>query len=811
MTFVTPWLLFGCLFAAVPIILHLLLRQQPQKLEFPALRFLKARRESNRKSLNVRHWILLACRILLIVLLAALLARPSIQRSVGSSRSGPVAAALVFDTSIRMKYRYENQTILDKARQEGLWILGQFPSGSELAVLDSQNSANAFSVDRSAAKYRIEKLKAGPKVQDLGASIAAAAKLLGQSTLGGRELYVFTDLAASGWDRQTAASVVNSVKSQKNIAVYVIDVGAKQIINDSIEQLSLKRELLIPGEDLVLDVEIKRSVPVGISASERKVELFIQNLSGDPQKRGERLLGTGGNAAVVSNSVSGNAAVDTSKGAAPVKQSAQTDSPTNLSFYPSNSSSSSSSTGSPTKLSTAGETTESFRFSATGFEPGVYQGWIELSGADGLAEDDIRYFSFEASSPRRVLLVVSTVDQKSESFLRQALSPSLLRESNKSRFSCELASQSDLDSNVWSLPQLADFDAILLLDPNPISSDGWKKLLTWTASGKGLGIFLGAHAAPLDSFNSPDAQKLLPGKLQLQARAPEGSNWIWPRSFVHPILEPFANHRTNVPWNAFPVYRYWQLSDFASGVNTVLRLNDLRPLFLERPVGRGTVLTFTTPIGESPSVAGSAKSWNALASSESWPIFILVNQMAEYLAQTQRDRLNYLASETTAIIVPDNAPDRYKLIPNKGTDPDAMELRSSVQENRALLVVPAPERSGNFWLGTETALENRESTVDSASSGASEAQRLNPIWSLSYNYSDAETNLRRLSSEELDQFWSGYPYSLNKNRTQIEQNLAGGRIGWELFSVLATLLLLAVVAETILSCRFYSTGFRKNQ
>src|SRR5262245_8070425 len=78
MAFVNFSLLLGGLLAAIPVILHLVLRQQPKRVSFPALRFLKERRESNRRQLQLRHWILLLLRCAACGLLALGLARPSV-------------------------------------------------------------------------------------------------------------------------------------------------------------------------------------------------------------------------------------------------------------------------------------------------------------------------------------------------------------------------------------------------------------------------------------------------------------------------------------------------------------------------------------------------------------------------------------------------------------------------------------------------------------------------------------------------------------------------------------------------------------
>ncbi len=173
-------LVVGSLFIAVPIALHLLMRQRPKHLRFPAIRFLQERRVANRRQMRLRNWLLLLLRCLAVGLLAAVLARPSVASAVAghwiksfalavllfllllaivaavAERKGrlvtgglgvtavalaigmaywgyqalagetgqtigdagaPVAATLLFDTSPRMGYVHQNQTRLEQARR----------------------------------------------------------------------------------------------------------------------------------------------------------------------------------------------------------------------------------------------------------------------------------------------------------------------------------------------------------------------------------------------------------------------------------------------------------------------------------------------------------------------------------------------------------------------------------------------------------------------------------------------------------------------------------------------------------------------
>ena len=92
MAFINVSLLAGGLLVAVPIVLHLIMRQRPKQLVFPALRFIQQRRIANQRRLQLRHWLLLALRCAAIGLFALALARPSVASGALSSW---IAAALL--------------------------------------------------------------------------------------------------------------------------------------------------------------------------------------------------------------------------------------------------------------------------------------------------------------------------------------------------------------------------------------------------------------------------------------------------------------------------------------------------------------------------------------------------------------------------------------------------------------------------------------------------------------------------------------------------------------------------------------------
>src|SRR5215467_14543953 len=71
-------LIAGAALVGLPIILHLIMKQEPKRLLFPAFRFLTQKLKTNQRKLRLRHFLLLAMRMLLIALFCLTLYQPSL-------------------------------------------------------------------------------------------------------------------------------------------------------------------------------------------------------------------------------------------------------------------------------------------------------------------------------------------------------------------------------------------------------------------------------------------------------------------------------------------------------------------------------------------------------------------------------------------------------------------------------------------------------------------------------------------------------------------------------------------------------------
>ncbi|MBN2580258.1 MAG: BatA and WFA domain-containing protein [Pirellulales bacterium] len=711
MTFVNISLLAGTALIAVPIVLHLIMRRKPQWFEFPALRFLQRRHDANRRQLRLRHLLLLLLRALAILLLAWALARPSVQFG-GSfgSQEAPVAAALVFDTAPRMEYRHENQTRLQAAQDLGLWLIAQLPRESEIAVLDTRSGGGVMQVDRGAARRSIDRLEIVPNAQPLPDAVGEALRLLKENQLPRKELYVFTDLSRGAWPAGRAADLQRRLDEVPGAGVYLIDVGVTDPVDYALGELRLSADVLSTRSTLTIETDISSLGGRG----ERAVELILLGEDGQEQKSGDR----------------------------------------SVTLQPGNA--------------------RQVEFRLTALDLGVHQGFLRIVGQDGLAADDVRYFSAEVQPPWRVLIAAPPPAGQYALFLREALAPELYRKRGQARFECTIVGLDKLAKT-----PLAQYAAVFVLDPHKLTPAVWQKLTDYAADGHGVGIFLGRNALPVDPFNEPQAQELLPGKLLRQVPRPDGDLHLSPRDLTHPILAEFRK-QDPAPWDLFPVLRYWELDRLHSGASVVLRYSDGRPAVLERPLGNGRSLTMTTPVSDRP----QHNPWNFLpVGDNAWPFMILVNQMATYLVGSTGQQLNYYAGQTAVVPLGADVPRPSYLL----SGPGEISFTVTPDPERRCLVITATDRPGNYRVRAG----GQNDRFDRG---------------LSVNLAPEQTELDRISEQELAQRFGPRKFRLAKTRDQIDRQVSTARVGRELFTPLILALAVALAFESVLANRFYREG-----
>ncbi len=159
MSLIHAGLAAGAGLAALPVMLHLFMRQTPKHVIFPALRLIRERQRQSKKRLRIKNWLLLLARMAILALMALALARPRLYSQVPlGDDSIPTALGLVFDTSLSMKYKDKDKTRLDEAKERAREIIAKLPESSLVFVVDSALPGVPVGLPPSAAQKIVDAL-----------------------------------------------------------------------------------------------------------------------------------------------------------------------------------------------------------------------------------------------------------------------------------------------------------------------------------------------------------------------------------------------------------------------------------------------------------------------------------------------------------------------------------------------------------------------------------------------------------------------------------------------------------------------------
>ncbi len=788
----------GALLMAIPVILHFLMRPKPKQLVFPAMRFLKERQHANRSRTRLRHVLLLILRCLLIALVALALAGPTVAsrefgnwltlggigfsgllvgvvllaaffrptknwlligilaalflghliyggwsatKLLGSDSAdllgdsqAPVAALIVINTSPRMQYRSENQTRLDVAKETALWLISQFPADSQVCVMATDNDRPFFSVDVAAAARRVETLETVFVEHPLPATLSEGLQILLDSPQERKEIYLLTDMTRQSWVGDNSRPVLKQLEQNPGMSLFVVDVGVANPTNFALSSLEIADVEIAQNGKLNISTQVSR---IG-EAAQRTIKMLIEKP--DPPRP------------VVRDGIclfpEGYLA----------EQSATVD------------------------IRENGSAQVPFQFSES-LPVGTYHGRIEIEGQDGLEIDDQRFFTIRVSPPWNILVV--RPEGVSPQNLLSTIAPTVAQELGTSIYNCQTA----LQTKLTDYPELDSFDAVFLLDPQPMDESGWQTLAEYVTGGGGLAICLGANAArgPFadPSFLTEPARMLLAGELERQwdTGGEDQPYFLSPRDFAHPIFKSFRNQETSLLWNLFPVYKHWGIlpNENPEGypTQTLLSFSNREPALIERRIGSGRVLVMTTPITER-AVELDRRVWNELFIGRFFPTWLLVRTMTAYLVQDDTESLNINVGQVASF---DNDLRRYPEMYQVYT-PEADKLPTTINTIDGKVRYRFTDYPGQFRLkGVEDPV----------------------LRGFSANLPESATDLKRIERDELDGILGPERYQIAAQRNEIQRQQGTTRRGQEFYPMLLLMMLVVMAMEYLMSNRFYRT------
>ncbi len=225
MHFKQPEILYFLLLLIVPILVHLFQLRRFKKEYFTNVRFLKALSIQTRKSSKIKKWLLLACRLLVLIFIILAFAQPFFESKDSKNASNELY--IILDNSFSMQAKGKKGELLKRAVQE---LLEETPEKMNFSLLT--NSENYWNTDIKSIRSALQNLKysATPFQVD-----PVMAKLKAHKSAFKKEIIVITDAVGLDYKQLRNSDATDS-------PIFIIP-KAEQKINVAIDSVFIHKTL----------------------------------------------------------------------------------------------------------------------------------------------------------------------------------------------------------------------------------------------------------------------------------------------------------------------------------------------------------------------------------------------------------------------------------------------------------------------------------------------------------------------------------------------------------------------------------------
>ena len=805
MTLINASLIAGAIFAALPVLLHMIMKAKPKRVEFPALRLLQTRQTSNSRRMRIRHLLLLILRSLVVVLAVLALARPSLPAARYGLRwyewclllavvCAGVGVYLWRDRKLKSSIAAEHIQREKRATWKAAALIG-----SLLAVLiavgipwglrvrsEMTAPVNALAAELPVAAVFIFDTSASMTFKQEGKTRLEEAQqisldqlkvLPGQS----RVAITTTEIESESVFQADLAGVRSRIEALK---LSQVSRSLNSVLKKAIEEQVTDRELVQqqgglddsfvreiylltdssvsawkqPDEsslnDLLLQydwlqiyfIDVGVDNPANVALTELKLDTD-STVADQPVTVSVAVAGT---VAARKNAVVELFTLDESgdevRGGGVI--------------------------GSPRRSVTPDQTAPVVSFQVKGNALGNFtSGIIRLSSPDPLTIDDTRYFSFRVSPVPNVLLVGDR--DLDTTYLENVLNPQIERLNLPKRFNVKAITSANFQRE-----SLSNYDIVCVLNWQRPSESSWSDLLTFVRAGGRLLVSAGGEQTlQAGAWLTPESRQLLPGLPLSPVRFSPQPARIKLVADDHPIVDAFNQlQQAKTELNRAIFDRCWTF-EVAEDARELMKFNhrNAPPALLERQVGRGKVLLFTSALD-----SNGSDLWNESFVIDNWTYLMFVDETMRYLSGASETKHNFEVGEPIEVNVP--VSDRFSQY--MVARPRLRQTRGQMAIEDASILLTDADEAGHYEL-----------------SAAEENQTFRSVFAV--NVSDQESNLEKVTDQQLNEILGEQRYSRVKDLEQLDRAVNLGRLGVEVFPVLMGLLLILFCGEHLMANFFY--------
>ena len=790
MSFLHPALLAMAALAALPVILHLIMRPKPKQFVFPALRLIESRRKSNVRRLRLRHIWLLLLRIAIILLLVLAVARPLVPAAhYGLTTlemlllAGIAAACLLIyfaatrfwaRPAARSEFLYRRTllrggtgflaallVLLLVAWPYARRISAEVTNPGEQGPSENQPVAAVFVFDTSRSmeyqlrgETRLERAKA-IALEHL-ATLPSGSRVAIATSADDQPVVFQADLAGAGEKIRAlqTRSLSHPLEGRVRAAFDLQTNDRKRGLG---EQLAVpevqRRDQFSRAVYLFTDLAASAwtGTKVGTLRERLKTDTWLQmfivdvgveepiNVGIIAAKPSVEVATTQSPITVRANlaavgSPPNEAVVElyVNRGQGPIKQGHAT-----------------------TRVEPGQANIVEFPIAAT--KDSVIQGELRLLRGDPYSPDDVRHFTVTIEPPPRVLVVSD-----------ESLDGMIWAEALRARgYDVSEARTVELGTE-----RLASYTTIYLINVAEPTPRLWERLAEFVRADGGLGVILGTRVNPI-SYAGDAAQQILPAKLLAQVAFPS-PEFFRPIDDGHPVFAQFAD------WGGYgwltnrDVRRHYVVEpDPAAAVVADYTDNreDRAALVLET-IDSGRVALLTTGVD-------ATESWSDLPKA-GWSFVAFADQLTQFISGRTGGKRNFIVGEPATIRL------------GSAETPEQLLLRTPTLEQRPISIPPG---SGRVVIRDlkEVGPYTLRSLPDAPDFQSGFSMNLPP----------AESDFTKIETTALDRLFGTDRYNLAKDAESLEVVVRDATLGAEFMPYVVIFLVIIFCGEQLVSNRFY--------
>ncbi|WP_299525538.1 BatA domain-containing protein [Winogradskyella sp.] len=245
MQFKHPELLYALFLLVIPILIHLFQLRRFQKVQFTNVKFLKAVKLQTRKSSQLKKWLTLLTRLLLLASAIIAFAQPFIPNAEDFNEAQETVIYL--DNSYSMQAKGKNGTLLNEAIQD---IINTLPEDEPISLFTNNQTFRNTSV--KALKNDLIQLDYAPTQLNYEALHLKGEQLFSNDLTSTKNLVLVSDFQqkASPLSFEGDRTVHLKLVQPKHNLLSNVSIDSVYISNTSAETLDLSAKLSSQGEAL---------------------------------------------------------------------------------------------------------------------------------------------------------------------------------------------------------------------------------------------------------------------------------------------------------------------------------------------------------------------------------------------------------------------------------------------------------------------------------------------------------------------------------------------------------------------------------